>query len=224
MSEYRHEYKYVISYFDYLSLRDCIKSVMPLDKNVGIAGEYKIRSLYFDNLYDKALMEKINGVNNREKFRIRFYNDNQNNIKLEKKSKVNGLCKEVSSPLSMEDCNKILKNDILWMKDSDYSLIRELYLKMCIQLLRPKVIVDYIREPFVDKKGNVRITFDKEIKTGLYSTDFLSDVSMVSIPENPILVEVKYDEYLPGYIQNILNLRNNQAIAFSKYGMSRMYW
>ena len=117
-----------------------------------------------------------------------------------------------------------LKNDILWMKDSDYSLIRELYLKMCIQLLRPKVIVDYIREPFVDKKGNVRITFDKEIKTGLYSTDFLSDVSMVSIPENPILVEVKYDEYLPGYIQNILNLRNNQAIAFSKYGMSRMYW
>lgn len=224
MSEFRHEYKYVISYSDYLSLRDCIKSVIPLDEHVGEEGKYKIRSLYFDNLYDKALMEKINGVNNREKFRIRFYNDNIENINLEKKSKINGLCKKISAPLSVDECNRILRNDISWMKDSKYSLVRELYLKMCIQLLRPKVIVDYIREPFVDKKGNVRITFDTDIKTGLYSILFLNKVPMVSVPDNPILVEVKYDEYLPGYLQNILNMKNKQAVSFSKYSMSRMYW
>ena len=197
---------------------------MKSDSHTDENGEYKIRSLYFDNLYDKALLEKLNGVNNREKFRIRYYNDDFSKISLEKKSKINGLCNKVSAPLTKEECEKILDGDLAWMLESPYDLVKELYVKMKTQLLKPKVIVDYMREPFVYEQGNVRITLDRDIRTGLYVTDLFDlDAPTIIAGEPVIILEVKYDEYLPGFIRDIVDLKNKQATAYSKYGVCRIF-
>lgn len=220
---FRHEWKHIINYGDMVILRQRLKAVMKPDKNA-VDGKYFIRSLYFDTPADTALREKIDGVNRREKFRIRFYNFDSSVIHLEKKSKVNGLGSKQSSELTEEQVLKIIDGDIGWMKDSDDELIRELHHKMNVQQLKPKTIVDYWREPFVFEAGNVRVTLDYEIKTGLGSKDFFSkDCPTVSVPDNPIILEVKWDGYLPEVIRAAVQIGNRRTCAFSKYASCRTY-
>ncbi|MBP0978654.1 MAG: polyphosphate polymerase domain-containing protein, partial [Oscillospiraceae bacterium] len=146
--DFRHEWKHEINYSDMLILRQRLRAVMKSDENA-VHGKYFIRSLYFDNISDKALREKIDGVNCREKFRIRYYNNDTSLIHLEKKSKINGLGNKQSASVTAEEAQKIVDGDFDWMINSDRPLVQELYSKMISQGLRPKTIVDYTREPFV---------------------------------------------------------------------------
>lgn len=222
--KFRHEYKYFITYSDYLSVKSRLSAIADFDAHAKNSGKYFIRSLYFDNIYDKALREKIDGVNCREKFRIRFYNGNSDFIRLEKKSKINGLCNKISAPLTRKETERILNGNLEWMLTSKRALVTELYSKMHSQLLRPKTIVDYTREPFVYKAGNVRITFDYDIKTGIYSRDiFNSRCPTVPAADESILMEIKFDEFLPSVIRDIIQLDSRRAQAFSKYGACRIY-
>ena len=221
--KYRHEWKHEISYGDMLVLRQRLSSVMKRDIHA-IDGKYLIRSLYFDNASDKALREKVDGVNIREKFRIRYYNNDTSLIHLEKKSKVNGLCLKDSVALSFEQAQAITNGDYGWMIASGVPLIQELYSKMMSQGLRPKTIVDYLREPFVFAPGNVRVTLDYNIRTGMNCIDFLNS-NCVTVPagDAPIILEVKWDEYLPDIIRDAVQLRGCRVGAFSKYAVCRIY-
>lgn len=221
--KYRHEWKHEIDYSDMLVLRARLSAVANRDIHT-VNGKYEIRSLYFDTLTDKALREKVDGVNIREKFRMRYYNGDLSFIRLEKKSKVNGLCLKESVPLTMEQAQAILGSDYLAMVQCNLPLVAELYSKMAGQGLRPKTIVDYTREAFVFAPGNVRITLDYNIRTGIQNTDFLNPDSVtVPIREAPIILEVKWDEYLPDIIRDAVQLENCRVGAFSKYAACRIY-
>ncbi len=221
--DFRHEWKHEINYSDMVVLRQRLKAVMKPDENA-VDGKYFIRSLYFDNISDKALREKIDGVNCREKFRIRYYDGDTSLIHLEKKSKINGLGSKQSANLSAEEAQKIVDGDFDWMIDCDRPLVQELYSKMMSQGLRPKTIVDYTREPFIFSAGNVRVTLDYNIRTGLYCTDFLN-TDCITIPAGnaPIILEVKWDEFLPSVIRDIVQLESRHTAAFSKYAACRIY-
>ena len=221
--KFRHEWKHIINQGDAVILRQKLNAVMKTDENA-VDGRYFIRSLYFDTPADTALREKIDGVSRREKFRIRFYNFDTAVIHLEKKSKISGLCNKQSADLTEEQVRKIIESDIDWMKSDENSLIRELHQKMTVQQLKPKTIVDYWREPFVYEAGNVRVTLDYEIRTGLGSKDFFSkDCPTVSVPDNPIVLEVKWDEFLPTVIRNVIQIGDRKTSAFSKYATCRIY-
>ena len=221
--KYRHEWKHVLNTGDLLTLRQRLRAVMESDPHA-IDGKYYIRSLYFDNLYDKALREKIDGVNMREKFRIRLYNCDSSVIHLEKKSKRNGLGTKYSALLTAEQAQKIVDGDIDWMLRSDHPLIQELYCKMRYQEMRPKTIVDYTREPFIFRPGNVRVTLDYDIRTGLGCTDFLNpDAVTIPAGDAPILVEVKWDEFLPSIIRDLVSIPDRRVGSFSKYAQCRIY-
>ena len=220
--KYRHEYKHEISLSDMLALRTRLSAVMKRDVHT-VDGKYFIRSLYFDNPQDKALKEKLNGVNKREKFRIRYYNYDTSVIHLEKKSKINGLCIKESAFLTKEMAQAIVDGDYAWMLKSNEPLLQELYSKIMSQGLRPKTIVDYEREPFVFSAGNVRVTLDYNIRTGVNCTDFLNP-DCVTVPTgNSIILEVKWDEYLPDIIRNIVQLPSCRTQTFSKYAVCRIY-
>lgn len=220
---YRHEWKHEISYLDLLTLRGRLQAVMKPDAHA-VNGQYLIRSLYFDNLNDKALREKIDGVNMREKFRIRYYNGDLSVIHLEKKSKLNGLGTKYSAALTAEEAQKIVDGELDWMMESERPLVQELYCKMRYQGLSPKTIVDYIREPFVFPPGNVRVTFDYNIRSGLSCTDFLNwSCPTVPAGDAPIILEVKWDEFLPDIIRDAVQLPGRRVTAFSKYAQCRIY-
>ena len=220
---YRHEWKHMINHCDMMILRQRLGVVAHRDP-YAVDGKYEIRSLYFDNADDKALREKIDGINIREKFRIRYYNGNTSVIHLEKKSKVNGLCLKDSAELSKVQAQWLMDGHYEWMSGCGVALIEELYSKMTAQGLRPKTIVDYTREPFVFAPGNVRITLDYNIRTGLHCTDFLNpDCITVPAGDAAIILEVKWDEYLPDIIRDAIQLENRQVSAFSKYAACRIY-
>lgn len=221
--KFRHEIKHEISYLDLLTLRTRLSAVMQKDSHA-IAGKYEIRSVYFDTPDDKALREKIDGVNRREKFRIRYYNDDTSFISLEKKSKVNGLTAKTSCRISKEEAQMIIDGNLSRMPECERALFKELYVKMTSGNLRPKTIVDYIREPFIFPAGNVRVTIDYNIRTGDFRKDFLNPKTL-TLPagESPIILEVKWDEYLPDIIKDAVSLPGRHASAFSKYAQCRIY-
>ncbi len=220
--QYRHEWKHIINTGDLYNIRSRLRAVMKPDPHAA-DGKYRIRSLYFDTPSDRALREKIDGVNRREKFRIRCYNLDYSLIHLEKKSRLNGLGTKYSADLTAEETRKVLEGDLTWMRDSGRPLVQELYSRMQAGL-RPKTIVDYTREPYLYAPGNVRVTLDYDIRTALQSTDFL-DPDCITIPAGNagIILEVKWDAYLPDIIRAVVQTPGRQATAFSKYAQSRIY-
>lgn len=219
----RHELKISIHYADYILLRNRLKYLMQRDPNVDSSGLYRVRSLYFDTPHDKALREKQDGVDAREKFRLRRYLTG-NDIKLEKKSKKNGLSYKTTVNLTKQEALSLLQQDVNWMLFDTRPLIQELYTKMKNQNLAPKTIVDYLREPFIYPTGNVRITFDRDIRSGLYSLDFFNDhLPTLPVGDEIVVLEVKYDQFLPAHLQDILQLGNRRTSACSKYALARIY-
>ncbi len=223
MTQYRHEWKHEISLSDRIALRQRLRAVARPDGHAR-DGRYFIRSLYFDNLADKALREKLDGVDRREKFRIRYYDGDVSLIRLEKKSKRSGLGSKVSAFLAAEEAQAVVDGSWDWMPGSGRDLVLELYSKMKSQGLRPRTIVDYTREAFVYGPGNVRVTLDYDIRTGLRCTDFL-DPDCITVPagDAPAILEVKWDAYLPAVIQDAVQLPGRRAGAFSKYAACRVY-
>lgn len=223
--DFRSELKHYINYQDYLIIKSRISKVLDLDKNTNNNFEYKIRSIYFENFNDKVLQEKLLGLNKRDKFRIRFYNDDESFIRLEKKSKINGLCKKISCPLSKDEVLKIINGDISFLINSFEPLFHELYIKMKTEFLKPRTIVDYEREAYIYKVGNVRITFDKNLRTGIVSNDIFNKELCTINPINKdyIVLEVKYDEFLPDFILDLIQLGERTKTSISKYALCRMY-
>ena len=220
--KFRHEVKHEINLSDMITIRQRLKAVAYPDSHA-IDGKYFIRSLYFDNPDDKALRDNINGLSRREKFRIRFYNGDTSVIHLEKKSKINCLGNKQSASLTAEQAQKIVDGDLEWMLLSDAPLVRELYSKMTVQGLQPKTIVEYTREPFIFPAGNVRVTLDYNIRSGMRCTDFLNS-DCVTVPvSDTILLEVKWDSFLPDIIRDAVSLENRREGAFSKYAKCRIY-
>ena len=220
--DFRHEVKHEINYSDMLVIRHRLSAVAMPDPHA-IDGRYRIRSLYFDNIADKALMEKINGLSRREKYRIRYYNGDTSVIHLEKKTKIDRLGNKQTAPLTAQQAQSIVDGDVGWMMNSEHRLVRELYSNMTTQGLAPKTIVDYTREPFIFPAGNVRVTLDYDIRSGLRCTDFLN-TECVTVPvSEAIILEVKWDGFLPDIIKDAVALADRREGAFSKYAACRIY-
>lgn len=221
--QFRHEVKHEITHHDILILRQRLRAVMQPDRHA-VEGRYEIRSLYFDNLDDKALREKLDGINIREKYRIRFYNNDHSDIHLERKFKHGGLGYKETADLTAEQAQAIAHGDVEWMSRSTDEVILGFYTRIRNEGLRPKVIVDYIREPYVFGPGNVRVTLDYGIRTGMSCTDFLNpDCVTVPIEGSPCILEVKWDNYLPDVVRDAVQLEDRRSGAFSKYAACRMY-
>ncbi len=220
---YRHEWKHEISWSDLLSLRQRLQAVTAPDP-YAVDGKYKIRSLYFDTATDQALREKLDGVSRREKFRIRCYNDDFRTIRLEKKSRLGSLGNKQSAPLTAPMVQALVDGRLDWMSSHPQQLLRELYVRMQVQGLRPKTIVEYVREPFVYTPGNVRVTLDYDLRTGNRCLDFLNP-ACVTVPagDAPIILEVKWDNFLPDIIRDAVQLPGRHVTAFSKYAQCRVY-
>lgn len=218
--KFRHEYKFQINVSDYCEIRSRLRVLTRVDRHAQ-NGEYTIRSLYFDNADDKALREKVDGVSRREKFRIRYYNDDLTFLRLEKKAKINGLCQKRSAPLNAEECGRILAGDYAFLRERPEELLVEFYTKLVGQQLRPRSVIVYDREPYVYPPGNVRVTFDKNLRTGLNPSAFLEADAPLVHWGGGMLLEVKYDEFLPEVIKDAVGASSRRAAAFSKYAMGR---
>ena len=221
--EYRHEVKHLITQSDAISIRRNLSAVAHCDAHVKQDGSYTIRSLYFDDVRDTALWEKLDGVNERRKFRIRYYNDDLSFIMLECKQKRDNVGRKLQQRLSTDEVRRIMDGDITWLASSGKPLLVTLYVEMKASGLKPKCVVEYQRIPFVYGPGNVRVTIDWNIRTGPPG-QFLDPLGLtIPVEGNPMLLEVKWDDYLPNAIRRATELKGRNQSSFSKYAACRMY-
>lgn len=225
MKTYRHEYKYPISDIEARILIERLKGIMRLDPHVGATGKYLITSLYFDDMDDTCFYENENGTDPREKFRIRIYNHSTKRICLECKRKEKSKTLKTSSRLSEAQVNSILDGGIVDCDDDADPLLHKFLLQQIERRLQPKIIVEYERVPLIFKLGNVRVTFDSQLASSHDVTRFLESgyIKRPIMPIGKLLLEVKFDEFLPDYIYDALQLGNLTQTAFSKYYLCRKY-
>lgn len=220
----RHELKHSIDPLDDQVLSGRLRKLFSHDAHADSHGIYRVSSLYFDTPYDKALRQKIDGVNSREKFRLRYYGSDTSFIRLEKKFKMNGLCGKHSVKVTAQQVEQLLSGDIGFLLESGHPLLLELYSKMRGQLLEPKTVVTYHREAFLFRPGNVRITIDRDLRTASKVSDFLKpQLHHIPVSDGLSVLEVKFDEFLPELVKMAVQIPNRQAGAYSKYAVCRKY-
>lgn len=202
-----------------------LPTVMPIDSHVGEDGKYLIRSLYFDDYDNSCYYDNESGIDPREKFRIRIYNGSTDRIRLELKRKQSGKTLKKSCPMTVEQVEKLIADEALEITDDMPPLLKQLCLLNETRGMKPKVIVEYERIPYVYPDDNVRITLDLNLRTSTDLEDFLKP-TIDGRPIMPIghnLLEVKYDGFLPDYIYRTIQLPNLQQTAFSKYYLCRKF-
>ena len=222
--KFRNELKYICSEGELIQIQSRVQMLCNTDPHVGTDGIYSNRSIYFDDQRNRYYYENENGTDPREKFRIRTYNASDSCITLECKKKERSMTHKDSCALTLAQYQKIM-DGFLQPSDINSELLEKFYLLQQQRNLQPKVIVAYERTPFVYAFGNVRITFDRNIGG---STDF-SAFFDEHLPVRPILpvgkniLEVKYDELLPNFLYDVMNLGSLRQTTFSKYNLCRKF-
>ena len=220
----RHESKHQISPQEDLVLAGRLRRLFPHDAHAGTDGTYRVTSLYFDTPYDAALREKLDRVDRREKFRLRYYGERPAWLKLEKKYKIDGLCGKRSARLSLDEAERLLAGDWGFLLERGEPLLRELYSKLLGTGLRPRTVVCYDREAFTYAPGNVRVTLDRNIRTGLNWQNFLRPERFpLKHLEGLTVLEVKYDAFLPEPVRLAVQVPGRRAGACSKYALCRRF-
>ena len=219
----RHELKYHLNFMQYMILRQKLKAVLKLDSHAGPDGRYHIRSLYFDDFRNSAFFDKMAGVPVRKKYRMRIYNLCDDLIKFERKGKFDEyVCKEIAE-ISRKEADRIIDGDVAFLAKSDNKLLRCFYLECRSNLLRPVVLVDYLREAYVHPVGDVRVTFDIGLQTGLGPVSFFEkSTSTVGVREEPgVILEVKFDNVLPEVVRGLFSDKIRPRSAIGKFAMCR---
>ena len=218
---FRHEYKYLISEQDHLVIRNRLNGVLQKDRNTP-GEDYFIRSLYFDDSKDSALTDKIDGVEEREKYRIRIYNHSSDVIKFECKQKHGNAVRKLSAPLTRRECEGLLTGDHTVLYGREEPLLQKFIADSSVKRLLPAQLVDYDREAFVSYAGNVRVTFDKNLAAPVSKNLLDAEQPRVAVlPQGILIMEVKFDGFLPDHIRELIQLGCREAQASSKYVLCR---
>ena len=225
IDRFRHELKYVEPEHNLKGMESRLDSLMKKDTHVTEKGYYSIRSLYFDNIENRYLNENIDGVDERQKWRIRVYDQNSDYICLERKIRKSDLIAKQSCVINENTLNAILTNraDV---SDNNPALLNMFIVEMMTHALRPVVIVEYDRVPYVSTAGNTRVTIDRNIRSSSELDAFLSDKPLNSRPVlagRTNLIEVKYDTFLPDHIAHAIEHGRMRRETFSKYYLARKF-
>ncbi len=223
----RHELKFYISPVEYQVLSRVLNSTLHRDPNGDENNEYHIRSLYFDTIFNDAAIDKVDGVKNRDKYRIRIYNFSDKQIRMECKTKVGSLISKRSLEIPRLLAEQLIAGDPTGLERTRSGLLHDVYREMKLNLLRPVVIVDYVREAYLHDAEEVRITFDKQLRTGMLSKDLFNPYVPTVSPfdHNEMILEVKFNRVLPPYIRDLLctHVHSAQNSAISKYVWCRRF-
>ncbi len=219
--KFRNELKYYLNKSDYINLSMRLKYLLQHDPHADEYGDYHIRSLYFDDMYNSAALDKLAGVDNRQKYRIRIYNKSDRRIMLERKDKKGSYIHKVTMPLSIGEYEDIIAGDPTVLLSRHLPLANMMYVEMRVNRLAPVKIVDYTREAYVHHYQDVRITFDKQLASANFKGQLFGELFTIPADNYGIIMEIKFNDFLPQFIYEFLKVDNYSRQAISKYVICR---
>lgn len=220
----RHELKFYISRSDYEYACSVLNTLMKKDEHQSSERGYFIRSLYFDDVLDSSVEDKLDGIEFRDKYRLRIYDTEQDWAKLERKRKWNNFVKKSSVTVTKAEAEEIITGnyDCLLNKNSTDAV--SIYFDLKRKCFRPVVIVDYIRDVYKLDYNEVRITFDKHLRANTEDFRLFSgEVATHPLQRDDLIeMEVKFNTCLPSWFKDFLNFESSVNLAISKYCHGRM--
>ena len=218
MRVFRHEWKYLISYGEFEAIKLRMNQCFRLDPNA-TNGEYLIRSLYFDDYFNSSYEEKNMGIQLRKKYRIRIYNYSDKSIKLERKIKNGKYIYKEAAELTRQQVYDLIDGKYDFLLESNSNLLKEFYYECTSNVMRPRVIVDYERVPYIMDGGTVRITFDKQVRAAVGGFDIFDKKlpTLGALPADKLIMEVKYTEFLPQMVRELCPPAASEFTAASKF-------
>ena len=218
----REEKKFLISMDEFIQKSFQLEQVMLQDEHNGTHG-YIIRSLYFDTPYDTDYFEKQAGTEIRRKIRLRIYDPDSDFAMLEMKQKQGAMQKKRSLRVSREDAQRLIQCDYTPLLRYSEPFAAEIYAFMVTRAYRPVTIVQYHRKAFIARENRIRVTFDNQIVATESSFDLFSKTLNMNPVLDPydVVLEVKYNGFLLGYIQNLINSIDRSELSVSKYVLAR---
>ncbi len=220
MKKYRNEWKYCCTERELLDVEARAKGILQIDSHAGADGTYMVHSLYFDNRSYSCAHATEMGLGRRYKYRIRYYGNSPKTLRLERKEKENGRCRKLTCLLTTKQYESIMTGqieEVFW--NTDNKVLKQFCIDIWKKGFEPKVIVDYERIAYVEEISNIRITFDKNITASGDVEHFLDGDYAASalLEKGKHILEVKFDEILPGYIKKVIYVDTLQQTSFSKY-------
>lgn len=216
----RTERKYGISWEQSNTLVRRLSSIMNVDSHSD-SGGYRVRSLYFDSIYDNDYFDKVDGLESRKKIRLRIYSPEQENVKLELKQKQGSAQQKKSLVIHRSLAEEMIQGRYIGLTDIDSELAKQFYLLLEEGCYRPKCIIEYHRIAFAEDSNDIRITLDSEIGASFVCEDFFKEeISFIPARNEPVL-EVKYNGFLLGNVKETLDYTDAPETAVSKYAMCR---
>ena len=222
----RYEFKYYINQIQSDCALHQLSKLMELDVNCRELEGYRVRSLYFDSIDDECLYQKQSGDLLRKKIRLRTYGDDANNtVRFEIKRKNGQIVKKDAVTISKEDAREVCYGNYGILLGRNNPVLDEIYTTFVTKLYKPKVIVEYKRVAYVSPVSNIRVTFDQDLRSNINHLDLFSSVKdmMPVIIEGKQILEIKYDEFFPGYLKNVLSAASSERMAISKYTLARRF-
>ena len=154
---------------------------------------------------------------------MRYYNDDTDFIRLEKKIKIDKRGLKLSCPIDADQAKNLLEGNIDFCRNHPNELLRAFYIDSKTKMLHPVLCITYLRFPYIHRMGNVRITLDTQIRYSLKISDFFKKTdSLVKSKKSACILEVKFDQFLPDVVRSLIQTNQNQATSHSKYGYGRL--
>lgn len=211
----RKEIKYKLSLIEAFWLENILDKVLKIDKNSNLYGEYNVKTIYFENYLRETTIDKNRNINNLSKYRIRMYENNPNSIFLERKTNCSGIIKKDSEKVTRDFVEDVMNGNLYNILDKNSTLKTSLYLQMILKQYRPFILIEYMRKAYVEEKSNIRITLDRNIESTLNYNSFFESKSNEYI-SSFIILEIKYDKYIPDFVKDLLKVLDKNQISNSK--------
>ena len=223
--KFRYELKYICSEAQSIRLMAQLEGLLQRDSHTGTKGYYTVRSLYFDDYENSSFGGKEDGIDMRKKYRLRSYDNDPGVISLEIKERVRDKIRKKSCRILKREADIIRSGEWYKVMDSPSPVVEEFFFQGALHLMSPKVIVEYDRIPYICDEGNVRVTLDKNIRSASAAEDFWETTLCTRpiLPKGQQLLEVMFDEFLPDYIYQAMQLDDLRQTAFSKYYLCRKF-
>lgn len=218
----RRELKYLITRQEMYRIKPQLSAILAADAHSGQEG-YRVRSLYFDSLFDTDFEDKVDGYDSRRKVRLRVYNTQDVTVKLELKEKTGSAQRKRSLLLIREEAERMMRGDYLFLLERQEPLAQQLYPFLETKCYRPKCIVEYDRVAYCRSENDIRVTFDQNLRATEANFDLFDDELMLYPVAHPneVTLEVKYRGFLYSHVKKLLNQSDRMQISNSKYCLAR---
>ena len=219
----RKEIKYVIPMEKAIKMKSHLDIVLQKDVYCTEA-PYSVRSLYFESIHSTDFSEKVDGIDVRKKVRLRIYNGDASLCKLEIKQKNGDLQCKHSFIISAHDAKELAHGNYGVLRNYFHNTGTsiDVYAIMLQGCYRPVVQIEYDRIAYKYPMYDTRITLDMNIRSSETNMDiFAPKIQYTPILHDAVVLEIKYNGRLMGFISDTLNQFDLTQGSYSKYCAGR---